>query len=559
MDKFENILNDLLSLPTETEVVEFKEAKNQYSLDKLGQYFSALSNEANLKGLACAWLVFGVKNDKSLIGTTINDEQLNSYKNEMAQHTSPRMSFEFVERVKKENKAVILIKIPAAPHGQPVSWKGHYYGRDGESLGALHDNERDRIRIQNTALDWSSNIIAGATINDLSKEAIDFARKQYIEKNKKFEAEILNWSDEVFLNKAKVTIQSKITRAAIVLLGKPESDHFINPAQAKITWILKDKDNIEKDYEHFGCPLILSINMVQQKIRNLRYRYIKNGTLFPDEVDQFDPYIIRESLNNCIAHQDYTLNGKINVIEREDAILTFSNVGTFIPESVEHVIVSDAPESRYRNPFLANAMVNLNLIDTTGSGIKRMFNIQRHKYFPLPDYEIKNAKVQVSIIGKVLDVKYASKVAQLSDLTLQEIVLLDKVAKGKNLNDSEVKELRRKNLIEGRKPNFHISVSVAKAAGEKEQYIKNRGFKDDHYKKMILDYLTQYHQASKENIDRLILDILPAVLDKQQRQNKVRNLLYAMKNKDETIDNKGTNRKPKWILSLSKINTLDEL
>jgi ATP-dependent DNA helicase RecG len=559
MDKFENILNDLLSLPTETEVVEFKEAKNQFSLDKLGQYFSALSNEANLKGQACAWLVFGVKNDKSLVGTTINDEQLNSYKNEMAQHTSPRMSFEFVERVNKENKAVILIKIPAAPQGQPVSWKGHYYGRDGESLGALHDNERDRIKIQNTALDWSSSIIAGATINDLSKEAIDFARKQYIEKNKKIESEILNWSDEVFLNKAKVTIQSKITKAAIVLLGKPESDHFINPSQAKITWILKDKDNIEKDYEHFGCPLILSINLVQQKIRNLRYRYIKNGTLFPDEVDQFDPYIIRESLNNCIAHQDYTLNGKINVIEREDGLLTFSNVGTFIPESVEHVIVSDAPESRYRNPFLANAMVNLNLIDTIGSGIKRMFNIQRHKYFPLPDYEIKNAKVQVSIIGKVLDINYASKLAQLSDLTLQEIVLLDKVAKGKNLNDSEVKELRRKNLIEGRKPNFHISESVAKVAGEKEQYIKNRGFKDDHYKKLILEFLTQYQPASKENIDGLILDILPAVLDKQQRQNKVRNLLYAMKNKDKTIDNKGTNRKPKWVLSLSKTNTLNKL
>lgn len=86
-------------------------------------------------------------------------------------------------------------------------------------------------------------------------------------------------------------------------------------------------------------------------------------------------------MNNCIAHQDYTLNGKISVVEREDGILTFSNSGTFIPESVEHVINADAPESRYRNPFLANAMVNLNLIDTIGSGIKRMFNIQRKNTF----------------------------------------------------------------------------------------------------------------------------------------------------------------------------------
>jgi ATP-dependent DNA helicase RecG len=76
---------------------------------------------------------------------------------------------------------------------------------------------------------------------------------------------------------------------------------------------------------------------------------------------------------------------------------------------------------------------------------------------------------------------------------------------------------------------------------------------------LILEFLTQYQPASKENIDGLILDILPAVLDKQQRQNKVRNLLYAMKNKDKTIDNKGTNRKPKWVLNLSKTNTLDKL
>ena len=31
----------------------------------------------------------------------------------------------------------------------------------------------------------------------------------------------------------------------------------------------------------------------------------------------------------------------------------------------ENVINNDAPESQYRNPFLANAMVNLNMIDTS--------------------------------------------------------------------------------------------------------------------------------------------------------------------------------------------------
>lgn len=545
-------LDNLLTLSTETEVVEFKEAKFRYDKDKLGQYFSALSNEANLKGIETGYVVFGVKNDKSIVGTEINDEHLNEYKNEMAQHTSPRLSFISTTRIEKDGKQVIILKIPAAPRGQPVSWKGHCYGRDGESLGALHDNERDSIKAQNVTFDWSAQILPEASIDDLSKEAIGFGRQQYIEKNRKIEAEILKWDDITFLNKAKITIQGRITRTAILLLGKPESDHFINPAQAKISWILKDKDNLEKDYEHFGCPFILAVDAVRMKIRNLKYRYIQDGSLFPDEVDQFDPYIIREALNNCIAHQDYEYNGKINVVEREDGILLFSNMGHFIPESVEQVIRADAPESRYRNPFLANAMVNLNMIDTTGSGIKRIFTIQKNKYFPLPDYDITNNNVRVTITGKVLDINYARKLVSMPALTLNEIMLMDKVVKYQPIDDKDVTLLKSKGLIEGRKPNFHISMSVAKVTNEKDIYIKNRGFKDDHYKKMILEYIDKYGSATKRDIDHLILDILPDILDDNKKANKVRNLIYSLSKKEHLIDNQGTVRFPKWTRALTK-------
>ena len=53
----------------ESEVVEFKEAKSNYSFNDIGKYFSALSNEANIRGLNEAWLVFGVTNDKRIVGT----------------------------------------------------------------------------------------------------------------------------------------------------------------------------------------------------------------------------------------------------------------------------------------------------------------------------------------------------------------------------------------------------------------------------------------------------------------------------------------------------------
>ncbi len=523
------VLNKLLSLNTENEVVEFKEAKNQYNKDKLGRYFSALGNEANLKEKEHAWLLFGIKNDKTVVGTRINDSQINEYKAEMANHTSPKLSFVDVHKVTYQGLDVLMLEIPAAPQGTPISWKGHRYGRDGESLGGLNDFELKKIQLQIPKTDWSAQIIEQASLKDLSTEAIKVARKQFAEKNPKLKGEISNWDDAKFLNKAKVCINGKITTTAILLLGKPESEHFLSPGTAKISWILKDRDNIEKDYEHFSCPLLLEVENVKLKIRNLKYRYIKDGTLFPDEVDQYDPYIIREALNNCVAHQDYSLGGKINVVEHEDGKLTFVNSGTFIPESIEKVIEADAPETNYRNPFLANAMVNLNMIDTIGSGIKKMFVIQKNKYFPLPDYDFSNEKIKVQITGKVVDVNYARKLAELKELSLQEIMLLDKVAKNKPITNEDVRFLKLKKLIEGRKPNYHVSSSIANVTGEKADYIKQRGIDDTYCQKIILDYLSKFNQGRKSDFEQILLDKLPDVLDIEQKKNKVKNNLQTLR------------------------------
>ena len=95
-----------------------------------------------------------------------------------------------------------------------------------------------------------------------------------------------------------------------------------------------------------------------------------------------------------------------------------------------------------------------------------------------------------------------------------------------------------------RKPNYYISAQIAEATNQKAKYIKNRGFKDEHYKKMVLDFLRKYGKATKEEIDNLLLDILPDVLDEGQKKNKVRNLMYALHKRDRTIENKGTTRNP---------------
>ena len=250
------ILSKLRSAKSETEILEFKEAKTGYDFSKLGRYFSALSNEANLKGKSYAWLLFGINDKSNIVGSQYraNQSDLHSLKHEIAEKTNNRISFtEIYELIEPEGR-IVMFQIPAASKGIPTSFEGHFYGREGESLVALNMSEYETIRRQQGMEDWSAAIVPDADITDLDPKAIAVARSNFKHKFPHLSDEVDTWDDITFLNKAKVTDKGKITRTAIVLLGNDESDTFINPSQAILRWILKDAKNKERDYLIVGCP-----------------------------------------------------------------------------------------------------------------------------------------------------------------------------------------------------------------------------------------------------------------------------------------------------------------
>jgi ATP-dependent DNA helicase RecG len=249
------------------------------------------------------------------------------------------------------------------------------------------------------------------------------------------------------------------------------------------------------------------------------------------KISQYDSWVIRESLHNCIAHQDYLLGGRINVVEESDSLL-FTNLGDFLPGSVEAVIRRDAPPEFYRNRFLAKAMVNLNMIDTIGSGIKRMFTKQRDRNFPMPEYDLSEpGRVKVRIIGKVIDERYTRMLMKRTDLNLFEVIALDKVQKGKPVTDDEFKMLKKNQLIEGRRPNLFVSAAVAAATETQADYIRKRAFDKQYYMKMIESYLKKFQVATRADLDKLILEKVSDALTADQKKNFVRNLLQEMKRK----------------------------
>jgi len=543
-----NLVDELCQFSTETEWVEFK--NDNHHPQAIGEYISALANAACLKYKPKAYLLNGIQ-DKTyeVVGTSFDPYKTKGKGNHdllpwITAGLIPNPGFE-IFIVEHPSGRVVVFEIEPA-RGRPVRFYGESFVRVGSSKTNLKRHPDREGAIWSRGSDWSAEICKDATLEDLDPEAVSKAREQFVIKHPSQADEVAEWDDITLLNKARVLKQGKVTRTALLLLGRAESATLLSPAVAKISWILKDSENRELDYEHFGPPFLLAGDRLQNRIRNLHVRAMPSGTLFPVEFTQYDFWVIREALHNCIAHQDYQLRGRVIVVEFPDSVL-LTNVGDFLPGDIETVIRQDAPQSFYRNNFLSDAMVELNLIDTQGGGIKRMFETQRRRSFPLPDYDLtKPGSVTVNLNGRILDERYTRLLLERTDLDLEQVILLDRVQKGLSIERSEHRKLKNAGLVEGRYPNLIVTDLVAKATGKIGEHILERGFDNRYYKDLILEVVNEHGPVSRKDIDNVLLEKLPDRLNLQQKRNKVHNLLQDLRLSGKII-NRGTRARPAWI------------
>ncbi|MEF8729032.1 MAG: RNA-binding domain-containing protein [Accumulibacter sp.] len=542
------LVDRLRAEPRETEWLEFK--ANRYEPQALGEYLSALANSACLAGKPRGYLVFGIEDGSHAVVGTSFDPQAEKGKGEqllplwLSLGLRPNVGFE-IWPFDYQGHRVVLFEVHPA-FDRPVQFYGTAFVRDGTSKTELSRYAEKERAIWHRRVDWSAQVCEQAALDDLDPDAVAKARREFATKFPRQAAEVAAWDDATFLNKAKVTIRGRVTNAALMLLGRPETSTLLAPAVARISWLLKGAGGEDLDYEHFGPPVLLNVDRLLARIRNLTVRALPGGTLFPTEITQYDPWVIREALHNCIAHQDYGLRGRIQVVETPDALL-LTNVGGFLPGRVEAVIEQDAPLEIYRNPFLAEAMVNMNMIDTQGGGIRKMFLKQRERCFPMPDYDLSEPeRVKVALRGRILDERYTRLLMSQSGLDLGLIVLLDKVQKGVRISPDEGKRLKAAKLVEGRYPGLIVAGPVAAVTGQKAQHIRNRGFDSRYYRDMIVALVREHGPVSREDIDKLLMDKLPEALTLAQKVSKVHNLISSLSGK--VIRNVGTRQASKWIV-----------
>ena len=312
-----------------------------------------------------------------------------------------------------------------------------------------------------------------------------------------------------------------------------------------MTWKL---DMEEKSYEHFATPFLLTTTQLMRRIRNIKYKFFPDNELLATTVDKYDTRSILEALHNCIAHQDYELNSRILVTEQIDK-LVFTNAGNFFEGKPDDYSFGNKTPEKYRNQWLATAMVNLGMIDRLGYGIHSLCDSQMKRFFPMPDYDLSQQnRVVLKMYGQEINSNYSKTLIQRNDLTLNEAILLDHVQKNLEITDYAANELRKKKLIEGRKPNYFVGAEIAKTTGKKAEYSKNKAFEKQQYFDWILKSIKEHGSMNRQDINKLLWNMMPAYMNDKQKNNRIMNLLGELRRKGIIINNR-TDAKPEWILS----------
>ena len=550
-----DLLYELLQENGENQWLEFKSnvavavQKASVTPEGIGEYISALANGATISNKDFGYLILGIEDQtQRIIGTNFKPSSFKfsnqEYEIWLRNMIYPKINFEIFEFT-CEDKNIVLFRIPAAK-GEPVNFSKKPFIRINSSKTDLRNYPAYIRQIYNSLEDWSAKIIPNASISDLDETALSLARSKFKEKsiNQSFYSEIDTWDNSVFLDKAKLTVNGKITNTAILLLGKSESIHYLLPSIAEITWKL---DTEEKAYEHFGTPLLLTTTKVLQRIRNYQYKFFPDNQLLSITVNKYETRVVLEAMHNAIAHQDYSMNSRIILTERTDKLI-FSNAGGFYSGTPEEYFYGEKTPERYRNPWLVKAMVNLGMIDTMGYGIYTMLIEQRKRFFPLPDYQHSDLnKVVLEIYGQEIDVNYSKLLMEHKDLSLETVILLDRVQKKLPITKEASDLLRKQKLIEGRTPNYFVSASIAQVTGQKASYSKNKAFEKVYYLDLIIKSVTEHDFLERSDVDELLWNKLPDWMDDKQKKIKITNLLAELR-RDERIKNEGSDNKPRWTI-----------
>jgi ATP-dependent DNA helicase RecG len=363
--------------PTENEVLEFKQAKNNFSKEELLRYCVAIANE---KG---GHLIFGVsdRRPRQIVGTQafLNVSDITAY-------ILNKLHFRVeIQELTVEKKRVLIFDIPPRPAAIPLHLDGTYLMRSGEQLTSMSPDKLKRIFAEDVH-EWENEVAKGELLPEQIIELLD--TQSY------FELIGLPYPSDRHGVLARLEseglIQNKIngwciTQLGAILLAK-KLDAFPQYIARKAPRVIlydgqgksktKNEKTGTKGYAVGFSALVDFVHSIAPQNRFIEESVREEAKMFPKQA-------LRELIANALIHQDFSVSGAGVMIEMFDDRVEISNPG-IPPIQVERFI----DEYQSRNERLADLMRRMGICEEKGSGIDKVVEAAELYQLPAPDFRV---------------------------------------------------------------------------------------------------------------------------------------------------------------------------
>ena len=449
----------LKQLKESEDKVEFKEAKRNYPFNGgshtsqdvrrkcfLG-YVVAMANEGG------GMLVLGMadKHPHKVVGSDFGKGKLGELADAVYSQLAIRIKF---DELFENDLRILVVYIPSRPIGKTLKFEGVPLMRIGESLRNMSDEELFSI-LSEQEPDFSSKICEGLTLADLDDTAILKMKEAYSKKQDN--PQFLSLSNSQALSDLGLIKANQLTYAALILVGKVEAINKHLPQSAihfeyrnTLSQIVFDRRTI------FSGPYYLIIDDLWETINQRNGKIPVQEGLYIFDIPFFNKEVIREAINNTVAHRDYRKTSEV-LIKQYPYHLYIVNPGGFpLGVTLDNLLtVSSTP----RNRLLADVLAKTGIVERSGQGVDKVYYQTISEGKPEPDYSYSdNFQVELRLSAVVEEKAFSLFVRQIQEnrkdddkLGVQEIIALNRIKKNaykNSVDETVIKKLIKEGLVE---------------------------------------------------------------------------------------------------------------
>lgn len=439
--------------------------------------------------------------------------------------TRPGVTAEVTELDVPEGTGKLLVmRVQTGPNKPYGTAAGLYKQRVGKNCMPLDPVQFQRAQVQTAAVDWSGAPAQALTIRDLDPLQIERARQ--ILRSKAPSSGLLELPDEAFLQGLEAVRDGQVTHAGMLLFARRGVLANRCP-QAQFHYVLHDSETSVARNDIERLPLLEAVERMEQVFTGPLNpeKEIELG-LFKLRVPQFPLEGVREAILNALTHRDYLNPGEVLVRHSAKELVVTSPGGFVAGITPENILRHEAVP---RNRTLANALVKLRLVESSGIGRRRIFKSALIYGKRLPLYSTDGHSVTLRMFNREANDTLARLVARLdaqgADVGLDELLVLEALVTQPFMDvvgAAQVLQLPRDDarvvleamcsaplhLLERKghtaAATFHLAKGVAKELKGKAAYTRTRGLNPVRYAEMVREYLRDHGSIQNAELRELL-------------------------------------------------------